>query len=255
MSGKTSLFYSISKPERPNPMVMLLVHGAGSNHLVWPAQLRRDTTNKMIAIDLPGHGRSTGVPEQSIERYAYRIIQFLDEMGIYSVFLAGHSMGGAIGLHICRTNPDRLIGLALLSTGTRALIPRRTLDLFANPDSIDEAIASLEPLLFGSDTSPSLRRQVIKSMRNNRAGLLYSDWLACSGMDIQQSCRGKSMPVWIAAGSEDKITPPDKVRQLFSQIPHSTIKFFAGAGHILVLEKPTEITNWLLSIPGKLIKE
>jgi pimeloyl-ACP methyl ester carboxylesterase len=234
---------------------MLLVHGAGSNHLVWPSNLRRDTTNKMIAIDLPGHGRSTGVPEQSIERYAYRTLQFLDEMGIYRVFLAGHSMGGAIGLHICKTNPERLIGLALLSTGTRVLIPRRTLDLFANPNNTQEAIASLEPLLFGSDASPSLRRQVIKSMQNNRAGVLYSDWLACSGIDIQQSCGEISKPVWIAAGSEDKITPPDKVRQLFSQIPRSRIKFFAGAGHMLILEKPTEISNWLLSLPGKLIKK
>jgi pimeloyl-ACP methyl ester carboxylesterase len=251
MAGKTNLFYSASKPSQPNPVVMLLVHGAGSNHLVWPSQLRRDTSIMVIAIDLPGHGRSGGLPEQSIAKYAKHVLHFLDEIGIYRVFLAGHSMGGAIGIQICKTSPERVTGLALISSGASLHVPKRTLDLLSNPGSTREAIRSIEPLLFGSGASLGLRKQVIKSMENSRSGVLYSDWLACSSFYMRADWK-ISRPVWIAVGREDKITPPEAAKQLLARIPRSRISYFEEAGHMLILEKPMEISSWLLSIPSKL---
>ena len=252
MPGKTSLFYSASKPIQPNPVVMLLVHGAGSNHLVWPSHLRHEPGSLVIAIDLPGHGRSAGLPEQSIKGYAVQVVRFLDEMGIYRVFLAGHSMGGAIGMQICKTSPERVTGLALISSGTSFIVPGRTLELLSNSSSTREAIASLEPMLFGTSASPALKQRIIKSMENNRAGVLYSDWLACSGFDMRANSREISRPVWIAVGREDQITPPVAAKQLFIRIPHSSIKYFEEAGHMLIVEKPIELSNWLLSLPDKL---
>ncbi len=135
MPNAVNLYYSHSKKtKQSNPFTVLLIHGAGSNHLVWPAGLRRLDGFLVIAPDLPGHGRSPGAPEQSIEKYAEKVIRFLDESGIYQVFLAGHSMGGAIGLQICKSFQERVVGLAMISSGATIDVPRRFIDLLSNPN-------------------------------------------------------------------------------------------------------------------------
>jgi pimeloyl-ACP methyl ester carboxylesterase len=57
-----------------------------------------------------------------------------------------------------------------------------------------------------------------------------------------------SRPAWIAVGIEDQITTPAMARQLSTQMPGSRIKYFESAGHMLVVEKPVELSSWLLSI-------
>ena len=162
----------------------------------------------MIAPDLPGHGRSPGAPEQSIQRYAEKIIRFLDESGIYKIFLAGHSMGGAIGLQICKSFQERMVGLAMISSGATIDVPRRFLDLLSNPNYKQEAINYLQPLLFSPKTSSALKKQILASMQKTRPGILYSDWLACANYDLRGELKQIRKPVWIASGRDDLITPP-----------------------------------------------
>ena len=53
------LFYA--ETSSPNArLTMVLVHGAGENHLAWPAELRRVDGVTVYALDLPGHGKSGG---------------------------------------------------------------------------------------------------------------------------------------------------------------------------------------------------
>ena len=249
MPDAVNLYYTHSqKTKQPNPLVVLLIHGAGSNHLVWPASLRRLDGFLVIAPDLPGHGRSLGAPEQSIERYAKKVIRFLDESGIYQIFLVGHSMGGAIGLQICKSFQERLVGLAMISSGATIDVPRRFIDLLSNPNYYQDALNYLQPLLFSPKTSTTLKQQIMASMQKTRSGILYSDWLACANFDLRGELNQIRRPVWIASGRDDKITTPAVTRQLVTQIRRSRHTLFEDAGHMLILEKPQEIITWLVSI-------
>ncbi len=49
---------------------LVLIHGAGGSHLDWPAELARLPGVTVLALDLPGHGRSPGPGRQSIDGYA-----------------------------------------------------------------------------------------------------------------------------------------------------------------------------------------
>jgi pimeloyl-ACP methyl ester carboxylesterase len=55
---------------------VILIHGAGGNHLYWPPQLRRMPNERVFAVDLPGHGKSRGVGQHTIEDYAQNILAF-----------------------------------------------------------------------------------------------------------------------------------------------------------------------------------
>ena len=56
------------------------------------------TTVSVLAVDLPGHGRSPGAMRATIEEWARWVASFLDAAGIGKANLVGHSMGSLIAL-------------------------------------------------------------------------------------------------------------------------------------------------------------
>ena len=60
---------------------LVLIHGAGGDHLSWPAEARRLPDATVFTLDLPGHGSSEGHGRQSVEDYACSVIDFLNEVG------------------------------------------------------------------------------------------------------------------------------------------------------------------------------
>ena len=53
-------YFSSGEDDWSRPAVILL-HGAGGNHLHWPPEIRRLAGQRIYAPDLPGHGKSDGI--------------------------------------------------------------------------------------------------------------------------------------------------------------------------------------------------
>ena len=87
------LFYTHQQPAAAGP-ALLLLHGAGGSHLVWPGALRRLAETRVLALDLPGHGRSAPPGRRTIAHYAAAVNDFIAAAGLPEVVIAGHSMGG-----------------------------------------------------------------------------------------------------------------------------------------------------------------
>ncbi|HZY44575.1 MAG TPA: alpha/beta fold hydrolase, partial [Anaerolineae bacterium] len=90
------IYYALYRGELIPSRSIILIHGAGENHLVWPAGLRRLPDSTVYAIDLPAHGKSTGNGRDSINGYVAWLKIFLDALKIQRAFIVGHSMGSAI---------------------------------------------------------------------------------------------------------------------------------------------------------------
>ena len=114
--GENELFYAVT---RSGNLDVVLIHGAGGNHLLWPAALRRLQGATVYALDLPGHGRSRGPGRELIGDYAADVAGFMEAAGIDRAVLMGHSMGGAIAQQVALEIPQRVGGLVLLGTGAR----------------------------------------------------------------------------------------------------------------------------------------
>ena len=105
-------------PDRPK-RTFVFIHGFGGKATQWIYQLRKfSRDNRVIALDLRGHGRS----DKPRSSYDMSEIQMdldaaLDVLDVSETFvLAGHSFGGAVVSEYAHRHPERLEGLILMAT-------------------------------------------------------------------------------------------------------------------------------------------
>ncbi len=96
-TGTNDLLHT-SNEEWQDGRVLLLIHGAGGDHLVWPKEIQRLPGTAVYNLDLPGHGRSAGAGRSSVDDYADVVQEFMELLALQDVTIVGHSMGGAIAL-------------------------------------------------------------------------------------------------------------------------------------------------------------
>src|SRR5512142_1639337 len=98
MPTAAGLYYFAHGAENVSRPPVILIHGAGGSHLSWPPQMRRLHDERILAVDLPGHGKSAGVGHHAVEDYAAGILAFLAALKLNQAVLVGHSLGGAVAL-------------------------------------------------------------------------------------------------------------------------------------------------------------
>lgn len=100
--------------------VILLVHGVGSNADCWRdvAPMISEGGTHVIAVDLPGHGKSSkDRGDYSLGSMACVLRDLLDHLGHESAIVVGHSLGGGIAMQFLYQFPLRVRGLVLVSSG------------------------------------------------------------------------------------------------------------------------------------------
>jgi pimeloyl-ACP methyl ester carboxylesterase len=246
------IYYSISGGNFSRLFKVVLIHGAGSTHLVWPAELRRIGGYKVLAVDLPGHGRSQGLAQQSIEAYADHLKRFLESAGLYHVVLVGHSMGAAIALTLALKEPELVVGLGLISVAAYLGGEAEFLEYLSNPMTVPKGIQLFQQKAFGSGVEPTLVKRITGQLMETRQGVLYNDWLACTHFDLKEHIHRIEVPAWVAVGSEDHITPPLQARALADGMERATLQVITGAGHMLPLESPEILSQGLVGFLERL---
>ena len=235
-AGGRRLFYSDQQPDAPAP-ALLLLHGAAGSHLVWPGALRRLAGTRVLALDLPGHGRSAPPGRRTIAHYSAAVAGFIAALGLPEVVLAGHSMGAAIALTVALEPPAALRGLVLLSAGPRL----RVNDTLLGGGLADfEAVANFI-VEYGFAAAPDeLRRKTQLAILDTGATTTYGDFLACSRFDARAQLAGVHLPALVIGGSEDRLVPPRQADALADGLPHARRARLDGAGHFVMLERPEE---------------
>jgi pimeloyl-ACP methyl ester carboxylesterase len=99
---------------------VLFLHGFPENHRCWGRALSQLTLSmphlRCITYDLRGHGESSKQGEASWQRFFQDHLDLVAALGIDQYHLVGHDWGGAIGLHVSRFHPERLLSLVVLNT-------------------------------------------------------------------------------------------------------------------------------------------
>lgn len=95
VEGKRAYCYTGGKPYKPSQPTAVFIHGAQNDHSVWGLQTRYFAHHgyNVLAVDLPGHGRSAGPALTSIEAISAWLLALLDAAGVERALLIGHSMG------------------------------------------------------------------------------------------------------------------------------------------------------------------
>jgi len=242
--------------------VLVLLHGHEQNASSWrrvmPALAAR---RRVIAVSLPGHG-GIAPPAGGYAPSAHlapAVIAFLDALDIGAVDLVGHSVGGAVALHLAFADPTRVRTLTLVAGAGlgREVNPLIALDtlpgvgelaiqlsrlpgghfqrtmlsaamLFARPWRVP-ADFLLEAHALGRrpgqlEASTALARELFDA-HGQREVLL----------DRLHTLTAPTLVIW---GSSDLVLPAHQGRAAVSRLPRGHLALFPGCGHMPHVEQP-----------------
>ena len=231
---------------------IILIHGAGGNHLYWPPQLRRMPNERLFAVDLPGHGKSHGVGQHTIGDYADSLLAFIESLKLASAVLVGHSMGGAVALRVAMEAPARMIGLVLIGSAARLRVGPALLHTLSDPSKTELAVDMIIEGSFAPGTSPRLKDLARQRMLESRSSVLYGDFLACNAFEPSaREIARISAPMLMIFGEDDRMVPAPTGRLLQRQLPQAKLEVVSNAGHMAMLEQPERVAELL----GKFVQE
>jgi pimeloyl-ACP methyl ester carboxylesterase len=232
---------------------IVFLHGAGGSHHTFRDQWAGlKGVGRLLIPDLPGHGRSGGPPPESVDASAAWVVDFMKEIHLDRFILAGHSMGGAIALQAALGGLKGLEALILLGTGARLRISPAIFE------GIGERFREFAPELVGWMTSAAssdlLREDITNDVLSTRPATFLADFHASNGFDVMNRLDAIRVPTLVISGDDDRLTPLKYGEYLATNIPGAVLKIIHGAGHLAMLEKPTEvnavITSFVHSLEG-----
>jgi len=209
---------------------------------------------RLIAVDLPGHGRTAAGPDPdnyTMESCAAELAGFLTDQGLDRFFVVGYSMGGRLGLYLAMRYPS-MVDKAVIESGSPGL--RSEQERRARIGR-DEAVVRLLGATtmrqfvekwYGQSLFDSLRnngerfREIVeRRLTNDPQGLILS--LRMMGTGVQPSLWEEldriRAPLLLIAGEKDRKFV-DIAQSMASACRRAEVAIVEGAGHNVQVENP-----------------
>lgn len=251
IEGKKAFVYTAAHDLDPQKRTMVFVHGAGLDHSWFGLQSRYFGYHgwNVLALDLPGHGRSEGPPQASIAGMAEWIFQILDALGISKVNLVGHSMGTLVALECAARQPERVERIALIATAYPMKVTDGFLDAAKKNDysAFDmHTIWGHAPRVpLGANPNPGMWMygDTLARLERLAPGVLHNDLKASNDYVFSGSVK---CPALLILGRRDVMTPPRSAQPLLDKIPHAKSVTIEPSGHSLMAEAPDATLDALI---------
>jgi esterase len=205
-------------------------------------------------LDLRNHGQSPHADEFNYDLMAADVRQFVDEHGLGSTHLLGHSMGAKVAMRFAQLYPESVRKLVVVDMSPRAYPPRyetlldamHAVDLsqFQRREQVDEALRA-------AIADSSVRQFILKNLgRDTLGALVWKPNLASIRANYAQvrkelpATSSECPALFIRGGKSDYIRNEDLplIRALF---PQSVVEEIGGAGHWVNADAPEELANRL----------
>jgi len=234
----------------PTNPPLLLLHG-GSAHAHWWDHIAGDLAReyRVVALDLRGHGDSTWMtpPAYEIEDYVADLEGVIAELGLASLSLLGHSLGGFIALTYASAHAETLRALVVVDMGLRLRQSRRLRLLSRLPAPIyqDEADLLNRFRLLPTDTRAtsallrSLARHSVRSLEDGRLTLKFDRaTLTREPRDLASRLPRITCSALFLRGSDSQNLPAARLAELVTLCPRAHGLDIPGAGHHVFLDNP-----------------
>jgi len=236
---------------------IVLLHGFGGSHHVWDdVRAFLDPSRHVLAYDLPGHGRSLGIPaEGAAPSFAKALLADLATRNLGPIHLAGHSLGGAVAVLMALFEPSRIASLTLLAPGGFGPdINASLLHDFAQAAS-PEQLASCLRAMAVPEFTPSdamIEQTVAERCVPGQIEALTSLYSRITrdgrqGAFTPQQLAALSMPAQLIWGERDPVLPIAQAQN----VPASfKLHRQPGLGHMLPLEAPQAMARLISRFIG-----
>jgi pimeloyl-ACP methyl ester carboxylesterase len=254
VNGAGIYAYSGGRPFNPELPTVVFIHGAQNDHSVWGLQSRWFAHHgfSVLAVDLPGHGRSQGPPLPTVERMAEWLMQLLDAAGVGDATLVGHSMGSLIALEAAARRPERVARIALIGTAVPMPVSEALLNAAKHEEPKAEAMINVWSHgargAIGGSTVPGLwlMGASLRLMERAAPGVLFNDLNACNAYARGTEAAGEvRCPALLVLGSRDQMTSPRGAQKFAASLRDAGVATIEGSGHALMAEYPDAVLDAL----------
>ena len=238
---------------------LVLVHGWGCNLNHWRDQISDfSKRNRVIALDLPGHGESDK-PQltYTMDLFANAIDAVMRDAKVERAVVVGHSMGTPVARQFYRKYPQKTLGIVIVDGGLRPFgtkeMREQFLGMFRGPNWKEtgaQMFSQMMPTMPAAD-----KERVMTSFNNTPQYVLVS---AMESMN-QESLYGPdkiNVPVF-AVLAKSPFWQPDTEEFFRSLAPDFEMQWMEGVSHFLMMEKPKQFNDAVIAFLNKkaLLKE
>ncbi|MDR3601970.1 MAG: alpha/beta hydrolase [Desulfosporosinus sp.] len=222
--------------DRPS---MVFVHGAGGTSKMWVRQLSGIKGYNLIALDLPGHGRSEGTAVDTINEYSEFVWQFVQALELGSFVIAGHSMGGAIAMELALAYPNALDGMIIVDSGASLRVNPMVLEVLARGEYPLEIVK----YSYSFKATAVVLKRALEELKTVPSEVYRADFRACDNFNIMDRVGNINLPALVLCGQDDQMTPVKYSNYLSKELAQSTFVLIADAGHMAMLEQPERVNK------------
>jgi pimeloyl-ACP methyl ester carboxylesterase len=245
----------------------VVLHGLAASWQAWRAVGERLSPElRVIAVDLPGFGGSPPLEggRFPLPEVAARLGATLDELGVASHTIAGHSMGGGVAIVHALARPDSVRAIALvapaglIATGDvrRAwrlpLLHRASRELTGLVAPILPHSTALRRRAFARLVADPLaldERTMLELARGSRAGRSTG---AAGTAIVHAGLRDRidrlQVPVLVVFGEQDRVIDPAGGPRLAAALPSARLLMLPRTGHMAMIERPDEVASAILAL-------
>jgi len=259
VDGRTAYAYTGGKSFDAALPCVVFIHGALNDHSVWTLLARwfAHHGHAVLALDLPGHGRSDGPPLADVEALADWLPALLDAAGVRKAALVGHSMGSLIALEAAARAPQRVERLVMLGTA----VPMKVSDALMQT-SLTQPLKAIDMVNAfshaGTASKPSYPgpgswlhgadRALMRRIQSGQPGLnlFHHDFGVCDRYAGGLAAAGKlRCPASVVIGSRDQMTSPKQTTAIVDALNARVLS--VDAGHSMMSEAPDAVLAALRS--------
>ena len=228
---------------------LVLIHGWTCNIDNWrdnmPEFAKR---NRVIAIDLPGHGLSDRPQvNYSMDYFARAVEAVMRDAKVKRAVLVGHSMGTPVARQFYRKYSEKTIAIVIVDGplrpfGDKALMDRLIAG-FRGPN-YQQTVSQMFAGMVGPNLSGEAKQRIQASYQNTPQHVIVS---AMEGM-ADPSIWGEdkiNVPV-LAIMAKNPFFGPDLEQSFRSIAPNLDFQLWDGVGHFIMMEKPKEFNAAVL---------
>ena len=249
------LHHRLDGPE--DAPVLVLSSSLGTTLELWDANVGALAERcRVLRYDHRGHGSSPVPPgPYGVEELGRDVLELLGELELGRVSFCGISLGGAVGLWLAATAPERLDRLVVACSSARFGPSESWLERAATVRA--EGVTAISEAVVGRWFTPALTSAdpgLVDRFRRMLEATPAEGYAACceaiAGWGFEARLGEVSVPTLVVSAAQDPATPPEHGRVIADGVPGARLAIVEGAAHLVNVERPDEFARLVLSHIG-----